>query len=159
MVGVAMLEDEIKPLAGRHGLALYDVEVVPLGRPMLRVFVEKGQAPDNGESGRHGVMVGDMETFAKVLIPFLNLKGLFPRDGHVEVSSPGMNRRLRNPKHFTAAIGQPINVTVRCAAGKQTVKVRLLAVTDKGITLESEDLPYVPFVDILRAQLQPEITF
>ena len=148
MVGAEMLEQEITPLAERYGLNVYDIEVVAFGRSLLRVFVEK--------SGP-GVTVGDLEAFAKVLIPYLNLKGLFPLEGQVEVSSPGLFRKLRRPRHFSAAIGQPIGVTVTGETGKQTVKARLIAVTPEGIELENPSLPFVPFDHILRAQLQPEI--
>lgn len=147
MVGVDQLEAEIGPLAERHGLTVYDVEVVSFGRPLLRVFVD----------AEKGASIGQLETFAKVLIPYLNLKELFPREGNVEVSSPGICRKLRKPSHFSAAVGQPIGVTANGDTGNLTVKAKLLAVSSDGITLECENLPYVPFANILRAQLQPEI--
>lgn len=150
MVGVDQLEGEIALLAERHGLAVYDVEVISFGRATLRVFLERG-----GEE--KGVTVQELESFARVLIPFINLKELFPREGQVEVSSPGLFRKLRRPAHFSAAVGQPISVTAAGESGKQTLKARLLAVSSDGITLESETLPYIPFANILRAQLQPEI--
>ena len=148
MVGAEMLEQEIAPLAERHGLNVYDIEVVAFGRSTLRVFVEK-TGP--------GVTVGELETFARVLIPYLNLKGLFPREGQAEVSSPGLFRKLRRPEHFSGAVGQPIGVTVSDEKGKQTVKAKLLAFTPDGIELENPQLPFVPFNNILRAQLQPDI--
>jgi len=150
MVGVDRLETEIAPLAEQHGLSVYDVEVVPYGRATLRVYVER--------AGQPGVTVGNLEAFARVLIPYLNLKALFPREGHVEVSSPGMNRRLRRPAHFTAAVGERVGVTaVAGATGKTSVTAKLLSVTDEGIHLESDVLPFVPFADIVRARLDPDI--
>lgn len=149
-VGVEQLETEITPLAERHGLSVYDLEVIAFGRPTLRVYVERLK-PDPG------VTIGELETFAKVLIPYLSLKGLFPREGHIEVSSPGLNRKLRRPTHFTAAVGQSIDVTAANEAGKRTITARLLSVTDDGIHLENEQMPYVPFASIVRAQVQPDI--
>lgn len=151
MVGTETLEQEISPLAERHGLSVYDVEVVSFGRPTLRLYMDK-PGPD-----ARGVTVGELETFTRVLIPYLNLKGIFPREGQVEVSSPGLFRRLKRPDHFRAAIGQLIEVTARLETGKRTVTAKLLDVTADGISLEQADLPFVSFSNILRAQLQPDI--
>lgn len=169
MAEVEKIEMEIAPLAERHGLSVYDIEMVSFGRPILRVFVEKarselgedvvveeGYKPKNAP---RGVTVGELEMFAKVLIPFVNLKELFPREGRVEVSSPGLNRKLRRLEHFSAAVGNPVGVTAKTESGKQTIKARLLAVTDGGISLDSPNLPYVAFSNILRAELQPDINF
>lgn len=155
MVGAETIENEIVPLAERHGLMLYDIETVTHGRPLLRVFVDKAALPEKPA----GVTIGDIQEFAKVLIPYLTMKDLFPREGQVEVSSPGLFRRLRRQVHFSAAVGQPISVTAQDESGKRTVTARLLSVTDAGIQLENEILPFVPFSNILRAQLQPEIKF
>lgn len=150
MVGVENLEAEIVPLAARYGLKVYDIEVVAFGRATLRVFVEKDNAPA-------GVTVGQIESFAKVLIPYLNLKELFPREGHVEVSSPGLFRRLRRPEHFSSAVGQIVAVTAQDESGKQTVRAKLLSVAEDGITLESAVLPFATFSNILRARMEPEV--
>lgn len=155
MVEVEVLENEIVPLAERYGLRVYDIEVVTFGRPLLRVFAERLGPKD--APGSPGVTIGELESFAKVLIPYLGMKNLFPREGQVEVSSPGLFRRLRRPEHFSAAVGESIGVTAKGETGKQTVKARLLAVTDTGISLENPALPFVPFTNILRAQLQPDV--
>ena len=105
MVEVEVLENEIAPLAERYGLSVYDIEVVSFGRPLLRVFAERNQQGRGDVPGVPGVTVGDLESFAKVLIPYLGMKNIFPREGHVEVSSPGLFRRLRRPEHFSAAVG------------------------------------------------------
>jgi len=147
-VGVETIESEIVPLAQRHGLTLYDLEMIPLGRPMLRVYVEKSSG---------GVQIGEIEAFARVLIPYLNLKELFPREGNVEVSSPGIFRKLRRPAHFQSAVGEPIGVTAQLDEGKRSITAKLVSVSEEGIRLDSEQLPFVPFDRIVRAQLQPEV--
>ncbi|MBI4179247.1 hypothetical protein HY522_07485 [bacterium] len=157
MTEVGTIETEIAPMAGRYGLAVYDIEFVSLGRPLLRVFVEKCPSTGEAQPERAGVSIGEIDAFAKVLIPFLTLQGLFPREGRVEVSSPGIFRRLRRKDHFESAVGQPVEVTARTGGVKQTVRAKLLAVSDDGITLESDALPFLPFSDILRAKLQTEV--
>ena len=87
------------------------------------------------------------------------MKDLFPREGQIEVSSPGMNRRLRRPAHFVSAVGQTVAVTAQTPSGKQTVKAKLTAVSDEGIALDSAQIPHVGFADIIRAQMEPEIKF
>ena len=44
MVGVDELTAEIMALAERHGLSVYDIDHVSMGRPLLRVFVERAGA-------------------------------------------------------------------------------------------------------------------
>lgn len=153
------IEEAISPVAGRYGLAIYDIEQISFGpRPMLRVFMERGAPVENVESRTQtGVSAADLEGFAKALLPLLQMKELMPREGRVEVSSPGIFRRLRRPGHFLSAVGELIGITVKNDAGKETLTAKLVGVTDDGIQLESDRHPFVPFAHIQRSQLQPEI--
>ena len=57
----------------------------------------------------------------------------------LEVSSPGLERRLRTKEHFEAAIGE--HVTVRTAPGdngRRRITGELQTVTDKGVTVANE---------------------
>jgi ribosome maturation factor RimP len=54
----------------------------------------------------------------------------------VEVSSPGLNRRLRKPAHFAAAVGQDIAVrTSEPRDGRSNWSGRLAAADDTSVTL------------------------
>jgi len=66
----------------------------------------------------------------------------FPGSYTLEVSSPGLERRLRTPTHFARAIGE--TVTVRTLPGAETARrVRgvLTGADSTAITLEGPEVP------------------
>ncbi|MHB1361454.1 MAG: ribosome maturation factor RimP [Thermoleophilia bacterium] len=71
-----------------------DVEVAGGGgNPILRVFI------DHPEGVNH-----------ELCMRVTALLDRYLQDHTVEVSSPGLEKRLRKPEHFRAAVGQKINV-------------------------------------------------
>jgi len=60
----------------------------------------------------------------------------------LEVSSPGVERKLRTPSHFARAVGETVSVrTVAGAKGERRVTGRLQCADADGFVLEAEDLP------------------
>ena len=58
----------------------------------------------------------------------------------LEVSSPGLERPLRTPAHFTRAVGDKVNVKTRPGVeGERRVVGTLTGADADGITVESED--------------------
>lgn len=67
------------------------------------------------------------------------LEGLRERFA-LEVSSPGLDRRLRKPAHFAAALGQEVVVRLTTAHdGRRNFRGVLVAAGPDSITLESPD--------------------
>lgn len=79
------------------------------------------------------------------------------RESHaVEVSSPGLNRRLRKPAHFAAAVGSDIAVrTAEPRDGRSNYSGRLLAADELEVTLMLEEGRSVqlPYQSIARAHV------
>jgi ribosome maturation factor RimP len=60
----------------------------------------------------------------------------------LEVSSPGVERRLRTPVHFERAVGEKVSVrTIAGGKGERRVTGRLSAADAQGFVLQGEDLP------------------
>src|SRR6202008_661603 len=57
----------------------------------------------------------------------------------LEVSSPGVERPLRTPQHFAAAVGQKVALRVIDERGARRVSGVLLAADDDGITISAHD--------------------
>lgn len=94
------IEDVIRPVTEREGFKLYDVEF--LGRT-LRVCIEKADGQ---------VSLQDCVGISRILNPILDVENLVTGGRYdLEVSSPGLDRRLRRPEHFQGAIGERIHVT------------------------------------------------
>ncbi len=95
------VRDLAEAVARRRNLTLWDVELggAP-GRQLLRVFVE----------GPDGV---DLDTVAEVseeISRGLDLRDPLPGRYTLEVSSPGLERNLKRPEHFTASVGRSVVV-------------------------------------------------
>lgn len=91
-------------VTNREGCYLYDLEFVgsQSGR-VLRVTIDK--------DGEGGVSVEDCTNVSRGLNLLLDVEDVI-EGGHynLEVSSPGLERPLKEPKHFEKAIGQEILV-------------------------------------------------
>lgn len=103
------LLEKIEPLAlqaaQRHSCTLYDLEFTGTGpHRVLRVFIDK---PTLGE----GVSIEDCSLVSQSLNLLLDVEDPIPGGGYnLEVSSPGLERKLKRKPHFESAVGQKIFV-------------------------------------------------
>jgi ribosome maturation factor RimP len=135
------LTDALSPVLAELGLDLVDVEVT--GR-VVRVLVDRdgGVDLDALASANRAVSV--------------ELDRLDPMPGRytLEVSSPGVERRLRTPAHFARAVGETVTVRTH----PDTTDVRrlqgvLAAADDDGVVLETGDGPVrIAYEQIERAR-------
>jgi ribosome maturation factor RimP len=103
-----------------------DVDLVDFevrGRPpILTLFIDKPG----------GV---DLELCASVSQSLESLRESYA----LEVSSPGLDRRLRKPEHFVAQLGNEVAVTMaRPIEGRRNFRGTLAAADDQSITLTLE---------------------
>lgn len=89
------------PLAEQLGLQLWDVRFVKEGATWyLRVFIDKP----------NGVSISDCVDMTHLLDPVLDEADPIDQSYCLEVSSPGIERELTRPEHFTQFIGSPVCV-------------------------------------------------
>jgi ribosome maturation factor RimP len=127
-----MAEDELQALlaapVAAAGLELVEVE---RGAGLVRVVVDGPGA--------------DLDRIAEVtraVSAVLDAHDPMPGRYTLEVSTPGIERPLREPRHFQRAVGE--DVTVRLVAGVEgdrRVAGRLVAADDAGIVVEGPDVP------------------
>jgi len=130
--GVDELHGALAEVLADLGLELYDV-VLGGGRPrVLRVLVD-----------RPGGVDLDLVTDAsRALSSFLDRTDPVAGAYTLEVSSPGLERPLRLPRHFEGAVGETVSVKYRDAAGRgQRVHGRLVGAAPGGITVEVTEGP------------------
>lgn len=98
------VRDLAEAVARRRSLRLWDVEVGGQpGRAIVRVFVD----------GEDGV---DLDTVAEVseeISRGLDLKDPIPGRYTLEVSSPGLERTLKDPDHWRASVGKKVVVKTK----------------------------------------------
>ncbi|MHB8858669.1 MAG: ribosome maturation factor RimP [Thermoleophilia bacterium] len=100
-----------------------DVEVAGgRGNPILRVFI------DHPEGVNH-----------ELCMQVTALLDSYLQDHTVEVSSPGLEKRLRKPEHFRAAAGQKINVkTFGPVEGERNFTGFLISIDERELILEMD---------------------
>ena len=90
-----------EPLAQQLGLMLWDVQFVKEGAQwFLRLFIDKEE----------GVGIDDCVDMTHAISPVLDKEDPIPQEYMLEVSSPGLNRKLTRPEHFQAFLGAPVKV-------------------------------------------------
>lgn len=92
---------ELEKLLEGCGVALYDTEVASEnGRQIYRVYICK--------SG--GVSLEDCEAVSKLLSPIYDVMPPVSGDWVLEVSSPGLERKLSKPEHFAKSISEMVKI-------------------------------------------------
>jgi ribosome maturation factor RimP len=139
------LWNTIREVAEGVGVDLFDIDYpAASGRGgVLRVYLAraKGSAPavEGGETEpRTGVSFEDCVKVSKILLDLDEQSGLIPEGCVLEVSSPGINRRLRLPQHFLGAVGERVRVKFRTDGGSYRVLTGALIAAD-GDRLMVED--------------------
>lgn len=115
------VEEVARDVAKAEGCYLYDIEFVGLGKGRtLRVFIDK-------EDGSVGL--DDCAGVSRALNEILDTdENLVPGEAYnLEVSTPGLDRILRQPWHFQKVIGKKIYI-------KTTKALEAAGVTDKKWT-------------------------
>jgi len=141
----------LESLAREENLELFDVSWPAPRGPILRVFVSK-------EAKGALVDVEECASLSKRILNSSCIEELVPGNCSLEVSSPGINRRLRLPKHYIAAVGERVKVTFvdDGSKSKRTVTGMLLSCDGKSLGLEignSSEKLEVPLENVSEARV------
>jgi ribosome maturation factor RimP len=130
------IADVIRPVIAAAGMDLEAVRVSAAGRRrLLRVVVDSDR----------GVSLDDAAAISRQLSAELDtvaVMGDFPYT--LEVSSPGVDRPLTDPRHWRRAVGHLVQVTVTDAGdsgvsgSSGTISGRVVAADSDGVTLDVE---------------------
>lgn len=113
--------------AVREGLEVWDVEVLGAGRSrLIRIYIDKPE----------GVTLGDCELISQQVGTVLDVEDVVP-DQHyqLEVSSPGVERRLFKLEQFERFVGQKVRIALREPVGTQRRWEGIIAAVEDGIIL------------------------
>ena len=98
-------------VAASSGLEVVEVEILGGGKArMLRVFLDK---PAAGAEPLSGVTHGDCANFSREFGTILDVEDVMPGSYTLEVSSPGLDRRLIKPADFSRFTGSRLKLTTR----------------------------------------------
>jgi ribosome maturation factor RimP len=127
------VHDIVEPLLAARHLELFDVEYAP---PRLRILVDRAWGPSGPQSGQQGGV--DLDTLGevtRVVSHALDEHDPIPGRYTLEVSSPGVERPLRTPTHFTRAIGAAVAIRTHPGVEPRRVAGTLSGADGEGITV------------------------
>ena len=145
------LENLLRTALQALGYHLADWELSNRGK-MLQVFIEKTlDAPDGG------VGLGDCEAASQQIQRVLEVEGIdYDR---LEVSSPGLDRRLKTAADFARFAGQTADVHLRAlVGGRRHVVGTVRRVEGESVELDEDGVPFrFELTNLKRARLVPRL--
>ncbi len=141
----------LEPTIERLGYELTDLEVKLGGKHgLLRVFIDK---PD-------GIGLDDCEKVSLAVSAMLDVEDPLPGQYNLEVSSPGLDRKLTKVEHFHRFTGEIVKVSMRFPIeGRRRFRGTLVSVGDENIVVEVDGEAHtLPMATIDTARLVPEMT-
>ena len=147
-----MTGDELANLLGptveRLGYELADLEARLGGKGgLIRVFIDKPE----------GIDLDDCEKVSRAVSALLDVEDPVPGNYNLEVSSPGLDRKLTKVEHFQRFEGETVKVSMRFPIeGRRLFRGTLVSSSDENIVVEVDGESHsLPLKTIDTARLVP----
>lgn len=134
-----------------EGIEIVDVQLLGAGRArVLRIFIDRPQ----------GVSHADCEFISQQVGTILDVEDVIPGDSYtLEVSSPGLERKLLREKDFERFVGQKAKVVLRePVENKRSWEGKLAGISEGIVALEPSDGRVIrfPLTQVEKANLKFE---
>jgi ribosome maturation factor RimP len=108
---VDLITDHAEQVAAAEGMELVEIQFVGGGKQRkLRVTIDKPS----------GITLADCELISRQLGTVLDLEDVIPGNSYnLEVSSPGVERKLVRPKDYERFLGSKVRISLKEPIGKQ----------------------------------------
>jgi len=130
----------VTPLAQRVALELgyfvWDVDYVKEGTEwFLRIDIDK----------EGGVDIEDCEKFSRVIDPLLDEENPIEDQYTLRISSPGIEREIKNDFHLESCLGETVQVRLYAPLnGFKEYVGKLVSYTSEAVTLEVDEIVEIP---------------
>ncbi len=130
----------VTPLAQRVALELgyfvWDVDYVKEGTEwFLRIDIDK----------EGGVDIEDCEKFSRVIDPLLDEENPIEDQYTLQISSPGIEREIKNDFHLESCLGETVQVRLYAPLnGFKEYVGKLVSYTSEAVTLEVDEIVEIP---------------
>jgi ribosome maturation factor RimP len=168
---VGRVREIAERVAASSGLEVVEVEILGGGKArMLRVFLDKASA---GTDPLAGVTHEDCANFSREFGTILDVEDVMPGSYTLEVSSPGLDRKLIKAADFTRFTGSRMKLTTREPVdNNRHFEGRLESFKDGRLTLDLSVASHksrkkmgavagekieIEFANVEKANLVPEI--
>jgi ribosome maturation factor RimP len=118
----------LEPTVERLGYELADLEVrLSAKAGLVRVFIDKAD----------GIALDDCEAVSRAISALLDVEDPLPGNYSLEVSSPGLDRKLTKSEHFQRFMGEIVKVKMRFPVeGRRRFRGKLLSMDENNIVVE-----------------------
>jgi len=143
---VEKVKELVLPILEEKGLKLVDIEMNKGKRPVLRVYIYNPE----------GTSIDDCEWVSKRLGALLDVEDLIPTSYTLEISSPGLDRKLKNKEEFNIFKGRDIVIkTKEPIEEKKVFRGVLEGLEDDNVILnQDENKIKIPIENISQAKLE-----
>ena len=140
---LGLLEPSVEAL----GYELVDLDVQTGWRGVLRIYIDKEE----------GIELADCELVSRQLSDLLDVEDPLPGHYVLEVSSPGVERRLRTLEHFKRVCGLEVVVQLKTPKdGLQKLRGRILEVQEEVIVIKGQEQSWtIELIEVELARLLP----
>ena len=152
------VREVLAPVLAAHGVSLVDLEWLTERVGLtLRITIEREGTTDAGG----GVTLDDCADVSRDVSSVLDVEDIIPQRYHLEVSSPGLDRRLRTPAEFARFTGRTAKVKLARPApdGQRVLRGLLDAASEERIAVVVDGKRVeAPLKDVVEARLVFELT-
>ncbi len=136
-----MNEDTLKQLIENEGVNFYDSEIAnENGQSIYRIYI----------THKDGITLDICAKISNILSPLLDLNPPMKGKYFLEVSSPGIERKLKKPKHFMASIGDDVEITL---INTDKIIAKLVNADENSITLQEDEQTHtINYSDIYKSK-------
>lgn len=142
------LQQQLAELASAEGLELVAAEIVGSGPgAVLRLVID----------GPDGVTLDDCSTVSRQASALLDVEDPIKHSYTLEVSSPGLDRKLYSRNDYERFVGRPITIRMRPSyRAHRVVSGELVGLRETVVSLrlDSGDVLQLPFEEVFEARLQ-----
>jgi len=139
----------LEPTIERQGYELSDLEANLGGKGgVVRIFIDH---PD-------GISLEDCERVSLAVSALLDVEDPLPGQYSLEVSSPGLDRKLTKVEHFQRFVGETLKVQTRFPVeGRKRFRGTLVSSNNENIVVEVDGTSHsLPLATIDTARLVPD---
>lgn len=96
--------EQINKIVESCGVTLYDTEIAnEFDKKVFRIYI----------TSKEGITLDKCEEISRILSPIFDLEPPVDGEYFFEVSSPGIERKLSKPEHFSASIGEKVKLKLK----------------------------------------------
>lgn len=156
--------DKVREIAERvarsSGLEVVDVELRGGGKArMLRLVIDRPGGARPGETGPGGVTHEDCASMSREVGTILDVEDVIPGASYtLEVSSPGLDRKLSKAADFERFVGSRVKLTTYAPVdGGRHFEGKLEAFADGKLTIDASPAKKKPKADATGQKIEIEL--